>query len=176
MPTDRSVRDPDIDYLLQLLGEYTGKLRLRAQAAAKMRLRSWLMLLTGLAAGAGSGVLLYSFSEFKTAERLILATLALAIFIGTSGFTWIQLRRESRYEEDAIAALQLGLERLVRRASQIEDHGSVDFTQRIALELQLAEAEAVLREASRALRDSAYHKYGRSVEERYDEASHSSVR
>jgi hypothetical protein len=172
MKAEALLRDEDANYLLQLLGEYTTKLRVRAEAAAKLRFASWIAVLISLGLTGIVIALALELSEFSKNQRFGLALATSLVTLGTGALFWRESVRGARSEEDAITGLLLGLERLVRRGSQIEDHGTVDFTQKIALELQLAEAEAVLKQAARAIRNSDFERYGRSLEEKMELAAH----
>ena len=73
-------------------------------------------------------------------------------------FRYMQIMRQVKLESDYIAQLRGVMEKLVRRGSQMEDHGRIDldFTLRIAFDLRLTEAEAALKQSAELVRRSDY--------------------
>jgi hypothetical protein len=123
------LQDRDTAYLLGLLNEYSEKLRFRTENLSRARLLTWLIAI------ATSAVVISTFcvcllmsSPLSSDQRLGLAGILSAITAALGALMGRQMYRRAQFEQDAIVSSLIGLERLVSRGSQMEDHGNVDFT------------------------------------------------
>jgi hypothetical protein len=138
----------DLDLLLRLLKEHSEKLQVQVDTRLKVRFIASVVLSLGGVIGALS---LFYFlphllkSTEQSSADLFLALCSSLAPVLISFFLSLQLRERSSRSLFTIRQLRNSLALLIRRASQIEDHGKMDFTRRIALDLQLAEAEAILK-------------------------------
>jgi hypothetical protein len=147
MNGDLSQEDKEIDSLLNLLKEYAEKLHDRSAAWLQRHHRlQWLFWSTLFF----WSVLFSLFFLWWDKGAPLSAQYLPSVFVGVVGgaaiILWqLVVRRQHLLEANDIAMLVNVVEKLVRRSSQIQDHGSMNFTNQIALDLRLAEAEAALR-------------------------------
>ena len=83
------------------------------------------------------------FRDIIIISSMLVTVFVLFIFV----LSFFQQFVQSRNELDGIEHLRIVVEKLVRRASQFEDHGKIGFSQKIAIDLRLAEAESSLKQA-----------------------------
>ena len=142
-----SFSEREIEYLLNLIGDYTRRLRAASDSISRLQSRRIFYLLMGISIAIIAGLLWYFGLryEFGLATTIIVITMSvLAIAIGVIGI-WLVHGRMSLLRAHGEFALRMRFEDVVRLASQIEDHGAVDSIHRIALRLALADAEDALR-------------------------------
>jgi hypothetical protein len=151
--------DPEIEYLLSLLADYAEKLRLRSEAWYRQRFKTEMvggsivvfLIIVGLSS------LLGFQRNWLDLQVALLVLASLLLIIVSFGLVHSHRSEQSKLESDNIARFRIVMERLVRRASQLEAHGAVNFTLKIALDLRLSEAEAALRYSEAAARRSEYY-------------------
>ena len=144
----------DITVLLNTIKEYT--LRLRAAIPSKSDQMQRLALSGAISAG-GLAVLTLS-ALSPQARRLIggeswkldMVGVAAAVAVLTAPSAWLAslASRRSRLEVEVAAMV---LQRLVRRALQMFDKGRLLFSDRILIEVVLADAEAALHQSPDAI-------------------------
>jgi hypothetical protein len=140
----------EIKYLVNLIGEYTEKLRARSEAVRRDNRRRILVYACMLLACMAVVTLwlLYWGSEVDVPATVAIASLAASsILIVFCVLSLHVSRRDSWVSRESDEAWGRRFEELVRFASQIEDHGAVDLTHRIALMLTLGDAEGALRQS-----------------------------
>ena len=145
-----TVDKDDLNKLLELLREYTGKLRLVCEERMTDRWRLMsvaAVMITVLItlAGVVMALALKGSSEMQTTEPFILSTISaiggsVAVILAMMMFT---TRRRFRTSFDA-RYLFGTVERLVRTSSQYSEHASQRLSDKFLFDLRLAEAEAVL--------------------------------
>ena len=143
--------DAEVDYLLNLLGDYSEKIRARLDSAeqARMTRYSWLLMSIALA----SVAFMVVFRLIREID-LFFSYVAAGLVVITPLFVMWVLRSEQSItrQQREVQRLTEVLNLLIRRASQIEDHGKANMAQRVILDIRLAEAEAALTDVSRAVR------------------------
>jgi hypothetical protein len=152
--------DKEIESLLSLLKEYAEKLRNRSVDWLSRRARvqrdslSALILFFLLFAVGFAGLENSASSDnyVSIGAKIAIAMSLLGVLVNF--ILRKMLHRQLSLEADDIAMLVNVIEKLVRRSSQIEDHGPMNFTNQIALDLRLAEAEAALRLANSIAREA----------------------
>ena len=143
--------DREVEYLLQLLGEYAEKVHQSSRACHQLSLQAQRTVLlfaaSALVAGMfGLWICLKLGPDVMTIAFLGAAVLMLLL---TGLLGGLLMMRQARLESGNSLPLRRLLEDVVRRASQMEDHGRLTPTHRLALDLRLGEAEAALRELHR---------------------------
>ena len=146
MESDLEFRAQDVTFLLNTIKEYT--MRLRAAIKSKSDQLQRLALSGAISAG-GVAVLTVLFLSsqarpFVGAEDLIGVATVAAVFTAPSAWLAFLALRRSRIEVEVAAMV---LQRLVRRASQMLDKGKLLFSDRILIDVVLADAEAALRQS-----------------------------
>ena len=138
--------DDELRFILQLLDDYTVKLEKRKEITYRLKERFVFFAITfTIVVPLSCASIWISYpriSSFMLGLMIFFCTLVVGFFILLS-FIYMRRLREEKYITNR---LRTAIERLVNRASQLEDHGRVDFTDKIALDLRLAELEALIRE------------------------------
>jgi hypothetical protein len=151
----------DADVIVTLLAEYSQKLRLSYEELYRIRQSrfvfasafSILVIIGSMAIGIS-----IKFEILKSNFDMI-------IVIGVSALTFVLLfymafvvqLNKMGFMKREISVLASQLERLIRSASQFQEHGERNFGKRIELDLRLADAEGTLSLVSRVLRDREVH-------------------
>lgn len=141
--------DREVEYLLQLLGEYAEKVHQRSRAYHQLSLRAQRTFLLFAASALVAGML-----GLWICLRTLGPDVMTITFVGAGVLTLLLtgllggllMMRRARIESENNHPLLHLLVDVVRRASQMEDHGRMSPTHRLALRLRLADAEAALRE------------------------------
>jgi hypothetical protein len=141
--------------LLNLLKEYSEKLQQKTEEWYKIHIRFLTTLVLGISfstlVSLGGGFeALSGTSKLDRDMGTILFWLGCLSVGGVIFFAWRQLASE-RLMADNVLRLWIAVSKLVRRSSQIESHGHVDFQARIALDLRLSEAEAALNQSAQLI-------------------------
>lgn len=162
MNTDESPQPggKHLQLLLGSLAEYAAKLK---SAYNEWTALKWRLALTILVSLAILTVVGFVFAILDTArldisERRVagslLTILLLILAFGVVSFV-LSIRRRARLKRSEVEILAEQVARLIRLASQFEQHGKVeDFSEKMLLDLRLAEAEASLRYSRELQRDS----------------------
>ena len=139
----------DLTKVLALMDEYLAKLR-SAQGGIEQvdfRRASIGLLNLVLVLGSGGGLIWTLVMEKDVFLRILWGSLSiLALAASISSLIW-SLQQENRFKRELQVTEKL-LERLIRLASQTAEHQKLDMTQRLELELRLAETESALERAS----------------------------
>jgi len=141
-PTDET-RLPDVDVIVRLLEEYSEKLHTRVEQTLKTKfVASAVFVVCALA----SIFTFFYINSLPVADQgknnTTLYWLAALLPILSGLITVFQFNARLARERQAIDRMARAMETLMRRASQVEDHGKVDFDKRLLLDLRLAEAES----------------------------------
>jgi uncharacterized membrane protein YqjE len=137
----------EVEYLLNLLEEYSKKLNDRSEKWHRLRTKTNTTFLF-IALVSVLSLLATIWIYFTQPYDRPAASMTLIAFFGliVGATVWrVQKIRDAQMESDNIALLRGVVEKLVRRSSQFEDHGRVDFTHKIAFDLRLVEAEVALK-------------------------------
>jgi hypothetical protein len=137
--------------LLDALAEYAGKLRAASEKAYQTRWRRAVALYsatTVAALGAALTISLVSHLKIELEYRLGVYTILVMCVAGlvlltTSG------RDRDRLRNEEVAILTEQVARLIHLAAQFEEHGKIPFSEKMLLDLRLAEAEAAVRMSHR---------------------------
>ncbi len=141
-----------VEVLLSSLAEYTQKLKLACDRWVSQRVRFQMNLFLSVVS------LTFSVAVYVSMERnspLIFPLFSLAIIGVVTGLYFLfsrsigDIRLSYNKNEITVMAMQVG--RLIRLASQVEEHVASDFTSKMMLDLRLAEAEAVLQYSERII-------------------------
>jgi hypothetical protein len=148
---EHDLPDTEADYLLGLLDDYADKLRARMDVVERTRttlLFSFvgLVLLSFISAVAVNE--LWITNNDDKAGYVIVGWIV-ALVAGVAPIYYLSQRAHRNRVDMARLAETLTL--LVQRASQLEEHGKTHFAQRVALDVRLSEAEAILKEAGQSL-------------------------
>lgn len=154
MPESTNLESKDfqqVEVLLSSLAEYTQKLKLACDRWVSQRVRFQMNLFIMVVPMMVAGSLFYFFVRGErdllfplfAIAGLALMTIAYFLFSRSLG----EIRLSYNKNEIDVMARQVG--RLIRLASQYEEHVAPDFTSRMMLDLRLAEAEAVLQYSER---------------------------
>ena len=155
--------DPEISDLLSLLREYGNKVEHARSAHAKVCRQIRIIPLSVLAL---SLIVSFAFLLFLMTSSVMDRSVPqeipewlvgpfvlgiLAVFIGGPASLALSLRsrfadRRSELRERAILSCEL-LRDVLRRASQLEDHGSVTYHEQMILQIRLRESALILRQA-----------------------------
>ncbi len=136
--------DSDLELFLPLLEDFADKLLCRA--ASWYRLRGFFVM-SLVMGSAGTVVALLVATHFYPARGSLGFGGAIAVaisFLVTTMAASFQILRRSRLDSEYIGRLWPVVEGLVRRCSQLNEHGSATVSQKIAYDLRLTEAEAAL--------------------------------
>jgi hypothetical protein len=163
--------DQEVEYLLDLLKDSAEKLRERSETWYRLRTQAQTVLLLGVTPMALVGVygLWVSLTGQVAINTIGLMLGLVTIFLISTVLVRMQIIRRANLESDNVARLRGVVERLVRRGSQMEDHGSIAFTHRIAFDLRLGEAEAILKQSAVPARYSELELSLARSQERFDE-------
>ncbi len=149
IPDDRP--DTEVDYLLSLLGDYSEKIRARMDAAERARMARWSWALTSSAVV--TVVAAVGYTIVKEIDTLLSYGLVAGMALVPLLLMWALRSQEAvsrqRREVQRLAEV---LDILIRRASQLEDHGQANVAQRVILDIRLSEAEAALSDVRTAVR------------------------
>lgn len=149
-----------LQLLLGSLAEYAAKLKITCDEWTNLKWRlalTVLVLLFGLGLTALGWIALDSVGLDYRERRLMTAATTMLMTISLFGALYfaISLNRRKRLKRHDIAILAEQVGRLIRLASQFEERGKVeDFSEKMLLDLRLAEAEASLRYSKVIDRDS----------------------
>ncbi len=150
MTSNQETTPTDLEKLLGLLNEYTGKLREvceEIRTARYRRFQSMIMAAIGLSA-AGAMFAIWFVVGGPPTKGAYIATMGVAVVIGATfvafmTWTWmLRIRRQLPMGVEQVAAT---VERLIKLASQYQEHASQRIGERFEFELRLAEAEGALR-------------------------------
>jgi hypothetical protein len=138
----------DMVQLLDLIKEYTGKLRAVCEERVADKYRMWTMatmMVTVFVTLIGAvAALAFKGSELRTESLLPITIAAIGTSMATMfGMTMVLSRQRNRTSFDA-RYLFTTVERLVMTASQYSEHASRRLSDKFMFDLRLAEAEAVL--------------------------------
>ncbi|MBX3361170.1 MAG: hypothetical protein KF912_06230 [Phycisphaeraceae bacterium] len=156
----------DILRLMQLLQEYTDKLLRACERRVLMRLR--LAQITAVMMAIIATVSIASafvYSQWRSLDIVIyMIAGAFAVVFLIAVAIRISMAKSRRYESPhGTAILAATLRRLIKLASQVNEHSLIGIGDRLELELRLAEADAVLttyvRVFSERSSNSAFHVY-----------------
>lgn len=149
IPDDRP--DAEIDYLLSLLGDYSEKIRVRMDAAERARMTRWSWALASSALA--TVVAAVGYTIVKEIDAFLSYGLVAGVALIPLLLMWGLRSQDSvsrqRREVQRLADV---LDILIRRASQLEDHGQANVAQRVILDIRLSEAEAALSDVRTAIR------------------------
>lgn len=141
---DSHIDREELDKLVRLLQEYTAKLREVCEHRADTRLR--LIQIVGIMGAVMAGlmsVFIFSFEVQSSNLGTSMAIIpAVVIVFMTMYLTMMKSRFRYSFDADRIAA---SVERLVRLASQFNEHSGKSVSDKFELDLRIAEAEGALR-------------------------------
>jgi hypothetical protein len=143
---DDEIMSKDIDFLVQMLHEYTESLRMRADALESLRMANLAFATpTILVAGIfGPPEVVESIRTFASTRSILTVILWGMAVLAIVGLAVAFQRRRSRVR-DEVHRLGEILFTLTQRASQFRDHGQISYAQKIAIDVRLADAESLLR-------------------------------
>ena len=151
-----------LQLLLGSLAEYAAKLKTACDEWAVLKSRRALTILMFLAACGILTLLLVALeaTPLESRERTFAASLVaflFLIFLFGVLYMVLSIRRRERPKRTEIEILGEQVARLIRLASQFDQHGKIeDFSEKMLLDLRLAEAEASLRYSQELSRDAAF--------------------
>ena len=152
------ISERDRERLLELISEYSGKLRQACDKYHANRVKSsiWLsslvILMFAAVTAGGFDMLRRSASDELLGLRLFVLGLISVLMVG-SVFYILQSSVASRKQDSfSITPLVSALERLVSRAAFLEDHAATNEDERLVITLRIAEGEAALEYAAWVLR------------------------
>jgi len=136
--------------LLQMLSEYTDKIRFSRAALDQWRSRLLLHSLVAVSLGYAGVLAAYFFWRDHSNFRWFAPPSVIIAAVAISYLAWIFATSSRRLKSarDEIDIQMTSLARLVRRASQIHEHTSLGFSEQLMLDVKLGEAESLLRERS----------------------------
>jgi hypothetical protein len=154
----------DVELVLDMLGEYTQKLRGtykgfdEKQSSVAIRFVFGVTVIS-IGVSVGSGFVTFFAPELRDSKHLVIpiisvvvAVVVAVVVVGLSVVsrpeTLFRVRQKLDREELIVCAASLA--RLIRTASQMHEHGAASsFAQKLALDLKLGEAEVVLQHSMR---------------------------
>lgn len=138
----------EIEYLLNLIADYTNKLRVVSDRIRRLRRRTQALYVCAsvvliVVSGIGFWYIFQEFDFRRITLMIPIGTSLMAIFFG---YLWYRsIRTLDSRTSGELRVLHIQFEEVVLLASQIEDQGDVSLMHKFALRLVLAEAEGALR-------------------------------
>lgn len=135
----------ETEFLINVINEHTEKLRAKIRIQEFLRRRQMALLLAFVFVFVGGSLLFYFL--YSMVDRIAIYVCVILLYSALVMFLYywlLRMRRRVASEERRLEVVKTQLLEVVRFASQIDDHGSLNLTHRIALRLTLVDAEWVL--------------------------------
>lgn len=150
MKKDISAENEEIKTILKLLDEYSLKLNPLVERWNVQRRRAinlgFLLAAVLLGIGITTTILLFNQETIQNRNYISYYATAITIVILVTFLQLLKLENKKLQSiEENIFLLESKLEKLVRKASQYEEHVKIDRNLALELDLKLADAEATLR-------------------------------